>query len=229
MHGSTSRGEQPVKKIALFGATGMIGQRILNEALSRGHHVTAIVRDPSKLAATTSPLLRVEIGDVLKPESVAVAIADCDVVVSAYGPGRAGDPRSLLKAAESLIEGVGAVSKKTGNAIRLIVVGGAGSLEVAPGVQLVDTPDFPASWKPAASAARDALGIYRKAPIKWTYMSPAAFIQPGTRTGKYRTATEQLITDEKGESRISAEDYAVALLDEIDAPRFECARFTAAY
>jgi putative NADH-flavin reductase len=217
-----------VKKIALFGATGMIGSRILSEALSRGHQVTAIVRDPAKVTAK-SPLLKVEIGDVLKPESVAVAIAGCDVVVSSYGPGRAGDPRDLLKAAESLIEGVGAASETAGTPIRLIVVGGAGSLEVAPGVQLVDTPDFPAAWKPAASAARDALAIYRKSPIQWTYMSPAAMIQPGTRTGKYRTATEQLITDAKGESHVSAEDYAVALVDEIDNPRFERMRFTAAY
>ena len=217
-----------MKKIALFGATGMIGSRILSEALSRGHQVTAIVRDPAKVTAK-SPLLKVEIGDVLKPESVAVAIAGCDVVVSSYGPGRAGDPRDLLKAAESLIGGVGAASETAGTPIRLIVVGGAGSLEVAPGVQLVDTPNFPAAWKPAASAAREALAIYRKSPIKWTYMSPAAMIQPGTRTGKYRTATEQLITDAKGESHVSAEDYAVALVDEIDNPRFERMRFTAAY
>jgi uncharacterized protein len=217
-----------VKQIALFGPTGMIGQRILAEAISRGHHVTAIVRDPAKLAAKP-PLLSVEIGDVLKPESVAVAVAGCDVVVSSFGPGRAGDPRDLLKAADSLIEGVGAVSEQSGGAVRLIVVGGAGSLEVAPGVQLVDTPEFPAAWKPAASAARDALAIYRTAPILWTYFSPAALIEPGTRTGKYRTGTDQLVVDAKGESRISAEDYAVALLDEIEKPHFEGKRFTAAY
>jgi len=109
------------------------------------------------------------------------------------------------------------------------MVGGAGSLEVAPGVQLVDAPNFPEAWKPVATAHRDALAALRKAPIDWTYFSPAAFIQPGTRTGKYRTGTEQLVADAKGESRISAEDYAVALVDEIEKPQFIRKRFAAAY
>jgi uncharacterized protein len=211
-----------VSKIALFGGSGMIGQRILNEALSRGHKVTAIVRDVTKFKADR-PNLEVKPGDVLKPESVALAVRGNDVVISAYGPG-AGDPRQLVTAAHSLIEGVGAAGP-----MRLIVVGGAGSLEVSPGLQLVDAPNFPAAWKPAALAARDALGVLRNAPFEWTYFSPAAFIQPGTRTGKYRTGTEQLVTDAKGESRISAEDYAVAMIDEIEKPQFIRKRFTAAY
>jgi uncharacterized protein len=220
-----------VSNIALFGSTGMIGQRILNEALSRGHKVTAIARDPSKIP-DKRPNLSVKAGDVLKPESVAAAAAGHDVIVSAYGP-RNGEPQQLVTAARSLIEGVAAASQKAGKSIRLIVVGGAASLEIAPGKILLDSPNFPPAWKAIASAARDALEVYRteagKAGVNWTYFSPAAFIQPGERTGKYRTGTDQLVADAKGESRISAEDYAVALLDEIEKPKFTGRRFTAAY
>jgi uncharacterized protein len=220
-----------VANIALFGATGMIGQRILNEALSRGHKVVAIVRDVTKIP-TNKPGLSAKPGDVLKPESVAVAVAGNDVVVSSYGPG-AGDPQQVIQAARALIEGIAAASQNTGKPIRLIMVGGAASLEVAPGLLLLDAPNFPAAWKGVASAHRDALEVLRKegtaAGINWTYFSPAAFIQPGERTGKYRTGTDQLLTDGKGESRISAEDYAVALIDEIEKPHFAGKRFTAAY
>jgi hypothetical protein len=214
--------DRSVAEIALFGSTGMIGQRILNEALTRGHKVTAIVRDASR-APLHAPNLSVKTGDVLKPESVALAARGNQVVVSAYGPGN-GDPQQLVTAAQSLLEGVGVIQPA-----RLIVVGGAGSLEVAPGVQLVDTPDFPAAWKKAASAARDALAVFRTAPFDWTYLSPAVFIQPGTRTGKYRVGKDQVVKDQNGESRISAEDYAVAIVDEIEKPQHLRERFTVAY
>jgi uncharacterized protein len=148
-----------VSNIALFGTTGMIGQRILNEALSRGHTVTAIARDPSKISEKR-PNLTVATGDILKPESVAAAAAGHDVVVSSYGP-RDGDPQQLVTAARSLIEGVAAANRKAGKSIRLIMVGGAASLEVAPGVILLDAPNFPAAWKGIASAHRDALQVLR--------------------------------------------------------------------
>jgi putative NADH-flavin reductase len=109
------------------------------------------------------------------------------------------------------------------------MVGGAGSLEVAPGLQLVDTPDFPAAWKSNALAAREALQIFRAADVDWTYVSPAAIIRPGERTGAFRVGTDQLLTNEKGESIISVEDFAVAILDEIETPRFVRRRFTVAY
>ena len=112
---------------------------------------------------------------------------------------------------------------------RLVVVGGAGSLEVAPGVQLVDTPEFPAAWKGIALAHRDALAVYRGAALDWTYISPAALIGPGERTGQYRTGTDQLLTDKEGESRISVEDFAVAFVDEIENQRFARQRMTVAY
>ena len=218
-------------KIALYGATGMIGQRILREALSRGHQVTAIVRNVAKLP-TDTPGLTPKPGDVLKPESVAVAIKGNEVVVSSYGPG-SGDPKDALVAVRSLMEGVAAAKETSGKPIRLIIVGGAASLEVSPGVALLDTPNFPAAWKPVASIYRDVLGILRsegaKAGLEWTYFSPAAFIQPGERTGKFRLGTDQLVVDSKGESRISCEDYAIALVDEIEKPQFVGRRFTAAY
>jgi uncharacterized protein len=220
-----------VTEIALYGATGMIGQRILNEALARGHKVTAIVRDITK-APQKRPHLELKVGDILKPESVAAGIAGSTVVVSSYGP-RGGDPKEALTAVRSLMEGIAAAKDTTGKPIRLIVVGGAASLEVAPGVALLDTPNFPAAWKPVASAYREVLGILRTeaaaAGLDWTYFSPAAFIQPGERTGKFRLGTDQLVVDSKGESRISAEDYAVALVDEIEKSQFVGRRFTAAY
>ena len=147
-------------------------------------------------------------------------------MVSAYGPGK-GDPNLVVKAAHALIEALARVEP-----IRLIAVSGAGSLAVKPGVQLVDAPDFPAEWKAIALAHREALDVYRKAGMAqfdWTAVSPAALIEPGTRTGKYRTGTDQLLVDDKGKSYISAEDFAVAVVDEIEKPRFQAQRFTVAY
>ncbi|HEY4383615.1 MAG TPA: NAD(P)-dependent oxidoreductase [Ktedonobacteraceae bacterium] len=212
-------------KIALFGISGMIGQRVAQEALTRGHEVKGIVRDPSRFQST-HPQLTVIQGTLSDPESVAQAVIGYDVVVNATGPRHDGSdsPQTYLDNAHALLEGL----KRTG-VQRLIVVGGAGSLEIAPGVQLVDTPDFPAAWKAGASGLRDALAIYRAADLDWTFFSPAAMIAPGERTGIYRTGTDQLLTNDKGESNISAEDYAVALLDEIETPHFIRRRFTVAY
>ena len=213
-------------KIALIGATGMIGQRVLAEALSRGHHVTVIARDPSKVAKR--PNLEVKTGDVTKPETMTPAIIGCEVFVSSCAPPQ-NEPRKAIDSVATLTEAVTAASKAAKRSIRLIMVGGAGSLEVAPGVQMVDTPNFPEAWKPIATAHRDALAALRKTSIDWTYFSPAGLIQPGTRTGRFRLGTEQLVTDAKGESKISAEDYAVALVDEVEKPQFIRKRFTAAY
>lgn len=210
-------------KIALFGATGMIGQRILNEALGRGHEVTAIVRDRARLGVQHERLTVVT-GDILNTEQVTDTVLGHEVVISAFGP-KMGEEQTLLDATRSLIAGV----KKAGVS-RLIAVGGAGSLEVAPGVQLVDTPEFPDFIKPIALAHREALEIYRQEKeLHWTNVSPAAVIEPGERTGTYRTGTDELVVNEQGESRISAEDYAVAILDEVENPRFSRMRFTVGY
>ncbi|MGA9568559.1 MAG: NAD(P)-dependent oxidoreductase [Candidatus Acidiferrales bacterium] len=214
-----------MKKIMLIGSNGMIGQRILHEALNRGHHVTCLVRDTSGTGEHRAQL-DYHTGDIFKAESIATAAVDHDVVVSAYGPGK-GDAGLMVTAAHSLIEALTRVEP-----IRLIVVSGAGSLEVKPGLQLVDAPDFPAEWKAIALAHREALEVYRKAGMAefdWTAVSPAALIEPGTRTGRYRTGTDQLLVDDKGKSYISAEDFAVAVVDEIEKPQFQDKRFTVAY
>ncbi|WP_069805404.1 NAD(P)-dependent oxidoreductase [Thermogemmatispora onikobensis] len=214
-------------KIVIFGATGSIGQRLIQEALNRGHEVKGVARRPERLALS-HPRFSLEAGNVLDPADVARLVSGSDVVISAVGPARdtEEDPAMVVQAAEALIEGL-----KRAGVKRLVVVGGAGSLEVAPGVRLMDTPGFPAGWRPIAAAAAEALEVYRRqgADLDWTYFSPAAFIEPGQRTGRYRVGTEQLVTDEKGESRISIEDYAVALLDEVEQPRFVRQRFTVAY
>lgn len=211
-------------KIALFGATGMIGQRVLHEALQRGHVVTAIVRDPGKLPAT-NPNLKTTSGDILDPQSVAAAVTGSDAVISAFGPGP-DSPEVLLPATRALIAGL-----KEAGVKRLVVVGGAGSLEVAPGVELVDAPTFPAAWKGIAIAHRDAYHLYKTEAedLDWSYASPAALIEPGERTGVFRWGTDQLLTDAEGQSRISAEDFAIALLDEAEQHRHIKARFTVAY
>src|SRR5579883_2079053 len=209
--------------IVVFGGSGMICQRVTREALNRGHNVTAVVRNPAQFPFT-HPNLTVKTGNMLNPAEVAQLVAGHDAVVNATRQPSGVAGQTYSDAARALIEGL-----TRAGVPRLIVVGGAGSLEVAPGLQLVDTPDFPPAWKPGALAMRDALDIYRSADLDWTYFSPAGFISPGERTGKYRTGTEQLVTDEKGESRISAEDYAAALVDELENPRFVRRRFTAAY
>lgn len=211
-------------KIAVFGASGMIGQRITQEALARGHQVTALVRHPENVTAS-DPNLTVRQANALDAASVAAAVAGQDVVISSISPSDQG-PEALADSPGSLLAGLEQAGVK-----RLIVVGGAGSLEIAPGLQGVDSPDFPEAWKPGALAHREGLYAYRQAQtsVDWTYFSPANFIAPGERTGSYRVGTDQLVVDDKGESRISAEDYAVALLDEVETPRFARQRFTAAY
>jgi putative NADH-flavin reductase len=209
-------------KIALFGASGMIGQRIAQEALSRGHQVTGIVRHPEK-AQITHPQFTVTTGDALNADSVAQVAAGHDVVVSAISPGD--NPQVLVDSAHSLIAGV-----RRAQVGRLVVVGGAGSLEVAPGVLLLDTSKMlNVPWRPAVLAHRDGLEVYRKSDVNWTFFSPADRIAPGERTGAYRLGTDQLVTNEQGESFISAEDYAVALVDELEKPQFIRRRFTTAY
>jgi uncharacterized protein len=215
-------------KVVLYGATGMIGSRVLKELLSRGHKVTAVVRDPSKLPS--EPGLSIEKGDVLDAASIAKLAWGAEVIVSAYAPPVAGngpDPAQvnrLTDAVRALVEG----TRRAGSP-RLIMVGGAGSLEVSPGLQIVDAPTFPEPYKPIALAHRDALHELRKADLNWTYFSPAMMIQPGERTGKFRLGLDSLISDDKGNSSISAEDYAIALVDEVEQGRHTKQRFTIGY
>jgi putative NADH-flavin reductase len=206
--------------VVLFGASGMIGSRILKELLHRGHTVTAVVRNPEKIAAYGAFVV---IGDILDPRGVAAAAKGAQAAISAYAPPQ-GDEIMLSAATRSLLEGLTVAGVR-----RLIVVGGAGSLEVAPGVLLVDAPGFPPEYKTIALAHREVLPILQASSLDWTFLSPAAFIQPGERTGKFRLGGTQLLADEKGESRISAEDYAVALVDELENPLHIRRQFTVAY
>ncbi|MEK5060619.1 3-beta hydroxysteroid dehydrogenase [Paenibacillus sp. FSL H7-0326] len=208
--------------IALYGATGTIGQAILDEALGRKMTVTAIVRNRFKFNEKREGLTIVE-GDILKPESVAEAVKGHDVVISAYGP-EFGKEEELVEAARSLVEGI-----RNSGVQRLLVVGGAGSLLTDSGVPLMETPEFPEEVRPLALAHRDAFHIYEESDLDWTYLSPAATIEPGRRTGNFRIGTDRLILDEAGQSRISVEDYAAAMVDEADDPYFSGSRFTVAY
>jgi len=212
-------------RIVVFGIGGRIGGRVAQEALSRGHEVTGIARDPAKVNLS-HPKLRVTKGDATDSASVGAAAETHDVVVNAIGPDmQKGVGTLLVDAARSLLQGM-----KRARTGRLVVVGGAGSLEVAPGVKLMDSPQFPADWKPIAKAHADALEVYRKEKsVDWAYLSPAAMTEPGERTGSYRTGEEKLLTDGQGNSKISMEDFAVALMDEIEKPRHTRRRFTVAY
>lgn len=210
-------------KIVLFGATGHVGQRIAREALRRGHEVVGVVRDPSR-AHTPDPRVPLVRGDATDPASVAEVARGADAVVSSVSP-RPGDTGTAPRLVD-VIAGLKAAGVK-----RLVVVGGAGSLEVRPGVALMDTPGFPDEYRAEAEEGRDSLAVYRAEAdgLDWTFLSPAAVIQPGERTGKYRTTLDLFFTDADGNSAISYEDYAVALLDELERPRHVGQRFGVAY
>ncbi len=213
-------------KIALIGASGFVGQNLLHEALQRGHQVTAIVRNPEKIQET-NPNLTVVKADVMDAASIAPLLKGSDAVISAYNAGWQ-NPNlhdDFLKGSANINEAV-----KESGVKRLLVVGGAGSLEIAPGVQLVDTPQFPAEWKSGALAAREALNkLKNESELEWTFLSPAIMLEPGQRTGQFRLGKDNPIFDEKGDSKISVQDLAVALIDETEKPQHIRERFTLGY
>ena len=210
--------------IALIGATGFIGSALLHEALSRGHRVTALVTRPERL--TPHPQLRAVKADVKNTAALADQLHGHDAVISAFSGHAQADVRGYyLDGVRSIVEAV-----RASRVPRLLMVGGAGSLEVAPGVQVLDSPDFPAQWRASAEGARDALALLRgQEGLDWTMLSPAAMIEPGERTGRFRLGTDQLLADASGASRISVQDYAVAMLDELERPAHSRRRFTLAY
>ncbi|NMG00058.1 NAD(P)-dependent oxidoreductase [Aromatoleum toluolicum] len=210
--------------IVLIGASGYVGSALLKEALARGHRVTAVVSNPAKLAA--QPGLEIVKADVLDSAALAPRLQGHDAVVSAFsGHAQAEVYGYYVQGMRSII-----AAAKQARVPRLLVVGGAGSLEVAPGVQLVDTPEFPAQWKGTAEGAREALQLLRAEPdLAWTMLSPSAHLEPGERTGRFRLGTDQLLVDARGESCISVEDYAVAMIDELERPAHARRRFTVGY
>lgn len=210
-------------KVTLIG-TGFVGSAVLDELLQRGHQVTVLARHPEKLAAR--PGLTVRAGSAQNPEDVQAAAAGQDAVISAYNPGwTVPDIRDqFLAGTRAIFAGVKAAGTK-----RLLVVGGAGSLYVAPGVQLVDTPEFPADWKQGALAAREALNLIRlETGLEWTFLSPAILLEPGVRTGQYRVGQDAPLMNSDGHGRISVQDMAVAIVDEIEQPQHIRQRFTVA-
>ena len=211
-------------KIAIFGAGGRIGSRVVIEALNRGHNVTAVVRHPENYILIHDHL-SVAKGDLFDDRKVESAAFDHDAAVSAYSNTNGAPPSTIAEVVPPLIKGL-----KQAHVKRLIIVGVAGSLKVASGGDLVDTPDFPQAYKAIALAHRDAFKLYQKETgLDWTYISPAAVIEPGQRTGKFRVGTDELIVDAQGRSFITMEDYAVAVVDEIENPLHLKARMTVGY
>ena len=211
-------------KVAIFGATGSIGRAITAELLARGYTVTAITRSGGPVEGL---VVRIATGDAADTASVARLAAGQDAVVSAIGPHAGAETKedSLVGGAQGLITGL-----RQAGVRRLVMVGGAGSLEVAPGLRLVDTPGFPAAWKPAALAHAAALDLCRDvADLDWTYVSPAAVTEPGERTGAFRIGGDQLLTDDSGESRISIPDFAIAVADVLERGEAIRRRITVAY
>lgn len=210
--------------IALIGASGFIGSALLYEALQRGHQVKALVGRPEKLAAARG--LNGVKTDVMDTGTLTRQLSGQDIVISAFS-GHAQD--AVQAYYERGIRSIIAATRAAG-VPRLLVVGGAGSLEVAPGVQLLDTPEFPPEYRATAEGARTALALLRdEAELDWSMLSPAAVIAPGQRTGQFRLGGDQLLIDAQGQSRISVEDYAVAMLDELESPVHHRRRFSVAY
>ncbi|WP_428568109.1 MAG: NAD(P)-dependent oxidoreductase [Solidesulfovibrio sp. DCME] len=200
--------------IALIGASGNAGSRILKELSDRGHRVTGIARNPGKIASL--PGVTAVAGDVFDPHGLAALLRGHDAVVSAVHF-LASDPQLLLEAV------------RASGVRRYLVVGGAGSLEVAPGRRLIDAPDFPEAYKDEASKGAAFLELLKTVDdLDWTFLSPSALFVPGERTGIFRLGQDRLLTNEAG-SRISFEDYAVALVDEIEQPAHVRQRFTVGY
>ena len=202
-------------KIVVIGASGNAGSRISAELASRGHSVTAIARHPEKIAvqANVTPTR----GDVMDQAGLARLLAGHDAAISSVHF-LASDPAKLIGAAKD---------SKVG---RYLVVGGAGSLEVAPGVRLVTTPGFPVAYKAEAEKGAAFLDLLRaERELSWTFLSPSALFVAGERTGKFRLGTDQLLTAADGKSSISFEDFAVALADEIERPAHIRQRFTVGY
>lgn len=211
-------------KLALIGATGRVGSRLLAEALARGHDVTAISRHPEKLAP--HPRLRAVAGDVFDSDGLAALLRGSDAVIHAYAPPRDIDRTAAqIRATQSLIAAL-----KQAGVRRILAVGGAGTLELAPGVRVMDTPELPREWMGGAvSTAQVKYLLEKERELEWTSLSPSLWLEPGQRTGKFRLGTDQILRDQDGRSHISFEDYAVAMIDELETPRHSFRRFTVGY
>lgn len=211
-------------KIVLLGATGFVGSALMNEALDRGHTVTAIARHPVRIARDR---LTVKVGDVYDSSALAVLIAGHEALISAFNPGWK-NPNLYEDQKRGTSAIIGAV--KQAGIRRVLWVGGAGGLEVKPGVRVVDDPNLPDWIKPGSLATIDALEQLRREPeLDWSFLAPSAEMQPGQRTGKFRLGGDALLVDENGKSHISLDDFAVAMIDELEHPAHVRQRFTVGY
>jgi putative NADH-flavin reductase len=201
-------------KVALIGASGNAGSRILKELVSRGHQVLALTRHPHKVAQLKDVVS--EAADVNAPDALSGVLKGQEAVISSV-KFKDSDTLALLNAV------------RRAGVKRYLVVGGAGSLEVAPGVQEMNTPQFPAQVKPEAQKGADFLGQLRASDLDWTFISPSRFFIAGERTGKFRLGKDQLLVDKDGKSSISFEDYAIALVNELESPQHLRQRFTVGY
>ncbi|MEV0319175.1 NAD(P)-dependent oxidoreductase [Streptomyces sp. NPDC050658] len=214
-------------RITVFGAAGNVGSRVVAEALTRGHEVTAVVRDAARFTELHPDAAHVT-GNAQDPQRVAELSAGQDVVVNATRPAPGREPEHAA-ISRSLLAGLAGI-----DGVRLLIVGGAGSL-LAPGgegILAIDDPAYvPSAWRHIAEASNAQYDAVRTAETKvdWTYLSPSAVLEPGVRTGKFRVGTDELLVDAEGNSAISMEDLAVALMDEVERPRHRRARFTAGY
>ncbi|WXL25148.1 NAD(P)-dependent oxidoreductase [Ectopseudomonas mendocina] len=212
-------------KIALIGATGFVGSAVLQEALNRGHQVTGLVRNTDKLPE--HPALTALASDVYDTAALANQLAEHDAVVHAFSPGM-----STADVRQKFVEGTQSIIDATKKAQlqRLFIVGGAGSLYVAPNVQLLDTPDFPAAYREGAEGARQALNmIQQEHNLAWTLISPPALLTPGERTGNFRLGGDHLLMNGEQPASITVADLAVAIVDELERPHHLRQRFTAGY
>jgi len=217
---TASKTEHKPPSILLVGASGMIGSRILNEATSRGHYVIAASRHPEKIAA--GPNIHPVKLDATDEKAFEAEAKHADVIVLATSPRGGGDPLAEAKAVSDAAIAAARATHK-----RLVVVGGAGSLNYPDGRRVVDT--LPDAYRAEALAMRNFLDTLKASDINWTFFSPAFSIAPGAHTGKYRVGTTTLLADAKGDSRISAEDYADALVNELEKPAHVRAQMTVAY
>lgn len=218
-----------MKNVVLIGAGGFVGSAILNEALSRGHKVTAVVLNPSKISVD-NPNLTIVKADACDPDVLSELAKGKDAIISAYNPGWT-NPRQYEETLENypkIVEGA-----KRAGVKRLLIVGGAGTLFVKPGVRLIDTGTLPEAWLPGVKSLGEFYlnTLMKEKDIDWIFFSPAGNLGnmgPGVRTGKYRLGKDDMLFDEKGESFISVEDYAVAMIDELEQENHHYERFTAA-
>lgn len=216
-----------MKNIVLIGASGFVGSAILKEALERSYNVKAVVRNPENVKVESKHLQLIK-ADVTDIKKLAEIVKGSDAIISAYNPGWS-NPNiydDTLKGYKSIID-----AAKQAGVSRLQVVGGAGSLLVAPGKTVLQSGVIPDAIKPGVESLAKVLTDYLlpEKQLDWVFFSPAGTIEPGERTGKYRLGKDNLIVDEKGNSKISVEDYAKAMLDELEAPKHHRERFTIGY